>query len=138
MIPPQTNKTCCQCQAVLPELIDSSESLSQISGLCANCAEWKAAWYADLQQRTGSDSATPVPEILTHFSQHADPQWLAIHRPSALELLKGYDLTESEKDDIAALMLGYCNLLERAGLLHYGATEAEAIESARPKKTPSA
>jgi hypothetical protein len=58
MIPPQTNKTCCHCQAELPELVDTGDTLSQISGLCTNCEEWKAEWYADLQQRTGSTPAT--------------------------------------------------------------------------------
>jgi hypothetical protein len=126
--------TCYNCDRVLPAKVDLLDSLGGTHGICEGCAKWKANYYAELQQRTGSAPATAVPEYFTHFARHAEPQWIAIHRPSALDLLKGYDLTEGEKTDVSLLMLGYCNLLERAGLVHGGATEAEAVASARPCK----
>lgn len=67
---------------------------------------------------------------LTHHATHCKPEWLAIHRDSAINLLEGYDLTDEQKNDAGALMAGYCRLLEEAGLVHYGGTEQEAIESA--------
>lgn len=77
----------------------------------------------------------PPPEYLTHYHEHSMPPWLAIHRASALECLEDYDLTEEEKNDIGAMMAGYCNLLENAGLCGYGKTEAEAIERSGPANT---
>jgi len=67
---------------------------------------------------------------LTHHAPHCDPEWLAIHRDSALELLDDYNLTDEQKNDAGALMAGYCRLIEEAGLVHYGNTEQEAIEAA--------
>jgi len=66
----------------------------------------------------------------THERSIFDPPWLAIHRESALELLKDYNLTELQKTDTGHLMAGYCNALDYAGLLHYGKTEAEAVAKA--------
>lgn len=131
-------KTCLHCQKVLPEKIDALDLLGGHYGECAGCRSWKRNHYAQIQNAIVQDSrkhaAQAVPEFLTHFANHADPQWIAIHRASALELLEGYNLTEAEKTDVALMMLGYCNLLERAGLVHGGATEAEAIAAARPTK----
>lgn len=66
----------------------------------------------------------------THFNDRSDPPWLAIHRESALKLLSGYSLTDREKTDVFWLMAGYCRLLEEAGLIHSGQTEAEAVSKA--------
>ena len=74
-------------------------------------------------QRTGS-------ACYTHYAARCNPPWIAIHRETALEMLKGYDLTEDEKTNIACLMAGYCGLLEDASLIHYGQTEAEAVAKA--------
>ena len=51
-------KTCYHCDAVLPEKEDPLDALSGAHGQCANCKTFKADWYADLQQRTGSTPAT--------------------------------------------------------------------------------
>jgi hypothetical protein len=66
----------------------------------------------------------------THYSAHCFPPWMAIHRESALELLNGYNLTEQEKTDVGHIMAGYCCLLDDAGLIHYGATQDEAVAKA--------
>jgi len=87
-----------------------------------------------------SDSPSPAEPgsvCLTHRSGHCKPPWLAIHRDSALELLKDYNLTEAQKTDCAALMAGYCNLLDYAGLLFYGQSEAEAVTMALGLSTPN-
>ena len=51
------NKTCYHCDRVLADKIDPLDPLGGVHGICDGCREWKAAWYADLQQRTGSAAA---------------------------------------------------------------------------------
>ena len=63
--------------------------------------------------------------------------WIAIHRDSALKLLKDYDLTEAQKNSIDALMLEFCNVLNDAGLIHYGKTEGDAIMKACAASFPT-
>ena len=70
------------------------------------------------------------PIVLTYCSPDCDPPWIAIHRESALELLKDYDLTEEQKTDITLLMAGFCNVLDTAGLIFCGRTKAEATAKA--------
>ena len=53
------HKTCYHCDAVLPEKEDPLDALSGAHGQCANCKTFKAAWYADLQQRLCTAPAMP-------------------------------------------------------------------------------
>jgi hypothetical protein len=76
---------------------------------------------------TAYSTKTPRSDFLTHYAAHCAPAWLAIHVPSAKRVLVGSD---ADFCDIGNLMAGYCNVLECAGLLHYGETEADAIERA--------
>lgn len=69
--------------------------------------------------------------IKTHYNPTCEPPWLAIDMTKAAEKLKGYNLTDAEKTDVAELMFGYCRLIEEAGLDHYGETEHEAIMRAK-------
>lgn len=78
-----------------------------------------------------------TPEILTHHAPHCSPPWLAVHVPSAQRLLAEYP--KADFSDLGRLMADYCNVLDRAGLLHYGETEAEAVRNAtenNPGQTP--
>ena len=65
--------------------------------------------------------------VKTHHAPHADPPWIAVSMVAACEMLEGYDLTNEEKTDLAALMAGYCRLIDEADLIGYGHTEIEAI-----------
>jgi hypothetical protein len=69
-------------------------------------------------------------EFLTHYAPHCDPAWLAIYVPDAKRVLEGYE--DANFTDIGALMVDYCNVLERAGVLHYGKTMEEAVKLATP------
>lgn len=73
---------------------------------------------------------TPTDSCFTHKAPSVNEPWLAIHRESSFKLLKDYNLTESQKTNICALMAGYCNVLDNAGLLHFGESEGEAIMKA--------
>lgn len=70
------------------------------------------------------------PVCFTHYCKREPEPWLAIHRETALEMLKGYNLTHEQKTDVFWLMAGYCRLLDEAGVIHYGQTEGEAIAKA--------
>jgi hypothetical protein len=75
-------------------------------------------------------SPAPGSVCFTHYAEHCKPPWLAIHRESAMRILSGYRLTDAQKSDVGHLMAGFCNVLERAGLLYYGDTEGEAVAKA--------
>lgn len=83
---------------------------------------------AKAQERKERQSTPPV--CFTHFAEHCDPPWLAIHRETVLKMLKDYELTHEQKTDVFHLMAGYCRLIDEAGLIHYGRTENEAIAKA--------
>ena len=84
----------------------------------------------ELQGEEMSDQAPQEAVCFTHYCEYEPEPWLAIHRETALEMLKGYNLTHEQKTDVAWLMAGYCRLLDEAGLIHYGQTEAEAVAKA--------
>jgi len=77
-----------------------------------------------------SDQAPQEAVCFTHYCEYEPEPWLAIHRETALEMLKGYNLTHEQKSDVFWLMAGYCRLLDEAGLIYYGQTEAEAVAKA--------
>ncbi len=65
--------------------------------------------------------------IYTHHC--VDIGWMAISIPECVELLDGHDLNAEEKEDGMLLMIGYCRLIEEAGLLVDGeATEFAAVQ----------
>lgn len=66
-------------------------------------------------------------KISIWHSELAEPACTAVNMTVAIEKLSGYDLTEEEQTDQAALMAGYCRLIEDSKLVGYGDTEFEAI-----------
>lgn len=103
-------------------------------------ADIEAGWYRAVdicrRHRVSSRTVTKARKTmrsfacLTHFAPHCDPPWLAVHRESALTLLDDYGLSETEKNDLGAMMAGFCNVLDNARLLFYGHSEAEAVAKA--------
>jgi len=81
----------------------------------------------DLHQATCS--ACLAGSFLTHYAWYMDKPWIAIHIPSARELLSGYD--DADFSSAYSLMGGYCRLLDDAGLVGEGQTEEEAIRNAK-------
>jgi hypothetical protein len=65
--------------------------------------------------------------VSTHYAEGMEPPWLAVNMTDAVEALSGYQLTDEEKTNLAALMAGYCRLIDEYGLSGYGNTEAEAV-----------
>jgi hypothetical protein len=64
--------------------------------------------------------------IFTHLSR-GNGDWLALSMPECIERLKGYTLTDEEKTVGAALLAGYCRLLDDEGLIEENhRTEYEA------------
>ena len=49
---------------------------------------------------------------------------------AARELLAGYDLTEDEKNNLPAMMAGYCRLLDESGMTFEGDSEREVQDAA--------
>jgi hypothetical protein len=68
------------------------------------------------------------PRVLTHYAPHcADEPWCAVNMEAACQMLKGYELTEEEKNSVPAIMAGYCRLIDEANLIGFGMTEEEAV-----------
>lgn len=65
--------------------------------------------------------------IWTHKTNGMDYPWTALAYAHGLEMLKGYDLTEDQRNDPILLIAGYCRLLDEAGLLVTGNTERAAV-----------
>lgn len=76
--------------------------------------------------------------IFTHNCRGAG-EWLALSMPECIKALEGYNLTEEERTCGAALLAGYCRLLDEAGLIEeYHKTEYEAVTALveRIERTP--
>lgn len=73
--------------------------------------------------------------ILTHHAAHMpDPCWSALDMDAACDLLKGYNLTDEEKNSLPAIMAGYCRIIDfDYGILGIGNTKEEAIQDAKDK-----
>lgn len=72
--------------------------------------------------------------IQTHHAPHCeDAPWIAMDMNLAAETLEGYDLTDEEKNQIPAIMAGYCRLLDEADIIGYGKTKDEAMAQAAEK-----
>jgi hypothetical protein len=70
-------------------------------------------------------------DIQTHHAPHMEEApWLAIPMKEARELLAGYDLTEDEKNNLPAMMAGYCFLLDESGMIFVGDSEREVQDAA--------
>lgn len=70
-------------------------------------------------------------DIQTHHAAHMEEApWLAVPMKAARELLAGYDLTEDEKNNLPAMMAGYCRLLDEARYTFEGDSEREVQDSA--------
>jgi hypothetical protein len=70
-------------------------------------------------------------DIQTHHAPHMEEApWLAIPMKEARELLAGYDLTEDEKNNLPAMMAGYCLLLDESGMIFEGDSEREVQDAA--------
>ena len=70
-------------------------------------------------------------DIQTHHAPHMEEApWLAIPMKAARELLAGYDLTEDEKNNLPAMMAGYCRLLDESGMTFEGDSEREVQDAA--------
>ncbi len=70
-------------------------------------------------------------DIQTHHAPHMEEApWLAVPMKAARELLAGYDLTEDEKNNLPAMMAGYCRLLDEARYTFEGDSEREVQDSA--------
>lgn len=72
--------------------------------------------------------------IWTHYAKGCG--WLAVCIPKALELLKGYGLSEEEKSNPVELVGGYGRLIDESGLsVDGGETELKTVEAlvAKPK-----
>lgn len=67
-------------------------------------------------------------KISTWEAKDVEPPFIAVNMTVSIDKLKGYPLTDDEKTDIAALMAGYCRLVDEAGLIGYGETEFESIQ----------
>lgn len=70
--------------------------------------------------------------IITHYAPCAIDElpWLAIPMPKAISALDGYPITDEQRTSIPHIMAAYCRLLDEAGLVFYGTTEAEAQNAA--------
>lgn len=66
--------------------------------------------------------------ITTWKSQFGEPPFTAVNMTVAADLLEGYNLTDEEKTNQAALMAGYCRLLDENNLVGFGETEFESIQ----------
>jgi hypothetical protein len=62
-------------------------------------------------------------QIQTHHSPGCEPEWCALHMPSALEF--GYGVTATDTIGDCAAKIG--RLLDESGVMGYGDTEADAI-----------
>lgn len=70
-------------------------------------------------------------DIQTHHAPHMEENpWLAIPMHAARAILAGYDLTDEESGSMAAMMAGYCNLLELKGVTFLGSTERDVQDAA--------
>lgn len=88
--------------------------------------------------KTNDGAARTGSPCFTHHCEHEPEPWLAIHRETALEMLKGHNLTHEQQTDVGWLMAGYCRLLDEAKLIYYGQTEAEAVAKACELLPPNA
>lgn len=76
--------------------------------------------------------------IFTHLDRGGG-DWLALSLPECVAALDGYDLTEAERTDGAALLIGYCRLLDDAGLIEEGhETERAAVGAVVKRMTQRA
>ncbi len=89
-----------------------------------------AAWFRGVVPLAQSwpQNLMRFERVLTHEAKHMSMPWVAVHVPSARRVLGGYQ--DADFRDIGNLMAGYCNLLERAGLVAEGKTEEEAVRRA--------
>lgn len=62
-------------------------------------------------------------QIETHYCKGAEPDWLAVHMPSARKF--GYGVTDASSLFDCVSKVG--RLLDESGVAGYGNTEAEAI-----------
>ena len=67
-------------------------------------------------------------EIQIWTTDYADPPCVAVNMTQARILLKGYDISTAESENITDLMAGYCGIID-GRLSGYGETEFEAIAS---------
>jgi len=59
-------------------------------------------------------------DISTWFADGIEPYpYQAVNMSVAREILKGYDLATEEQLEVPALMVGYCRLVEEAGLIGF-------------------
>ena len=66
-------------------------------------------------------------KISTWSSDGVEQPYMAVNMTEATIQLKGYDLSDKEKESIPELMAGYCRLIEERGLTGYGETEFQSI-----------
>jgi hypothetical protein len=71
--------------------------------------------------------------ILTHYSSHCPAPWIAVDADRACDYIQkmGYTVLPEHRTDIGHLMGDYCAILDCAGLIHEGATEAEVLHRVR-------
>ena len=65
--------------------------------------------------------------IAVWTSDFSSPPCVATNMTVAIQMLKGYELTQEEKTDVTELQAGYCRLIDERGLNGFGDTEFEAI-----------
>jgi hypothetical protein len=76
-------------------------------------------------------AAIKAADIQTHHAPDIeDAPWMAIPMKRAREVLRSYDLTEAEKSSLPYMMVGYCRLLDEAGVTFYGKSEEEVTDAA--------
>lgn len=63
------------------------------------------------------------------FTHKGPDDWMALSMDECCWKLEGYGLTKEQQTDGVMLMVGYCRLIDEAGLIHFGQTEHEACES---------
>ena len=76
-------------------------------------------------------AAIKAADIQTHHAPHMDEDpWVAIPMTLAKEAAKGYVTDSDSLDTVADICASACVILDEAGLIFYGDTEAEAQDKA--------
>jgi len=77
---------------------------------------------------TQNDMIIDGQKIATWYSDGVESPYMAVNMSASIKMLKGYNLTESEKTSLPMIMGGYCRLIEEAGFVGYGDSEIDAIQ----------